>query len=475
MQKTFFHSKIVRYSAVTFLIGTFLGSATVTIGQSLLGSSRFTDVEFGSFYDAAVGELAGLGIINGYDATHFGPNDPVTRGQIAVLMKRLRDELKGITPASSSTSSRRSSSSSQRSVSSSASSEDEGASEAGSIRFASGAYSADENQGTLQIKLIRSVGTTGEVSVHYVIEAGTATAGSDYVADSGDLTLGDGQVERIITVRLMDDAVSESEEKFTVRLSGPTGGVILGAVSSATVTIKDNDASSSAGGSSTNTVTFSALEYMVRENAGSMTVRIVRSATGGTMSVNYATSNDTALTPADYTEKSGTVTFAAGESMKEATITLSDDTGREGNETFKMTLSSATNGVTIKNPVAKVIIVDDETVEFGTGSLRLIEEEYRVSEKDTVVDVVVERFGGAAGTVNVQYQTAGGTATAGSDYTLAVGTLVFLPGESKKIISIKLMPDSALDDYETIILVLSNPTGGAPLVDPKQTEVTIVE
>ena len=55
----------------------------------------FSDVRIGTFYDEAVGELHNLGIVQGYDDGRFGPNDYVTRGQIAVLMKRLRDELMG--------------------------------------------------------------------------------------------------------------------------------------------------------------------------------------------------------------------------------------------------------------------------------------------------------------------------------------------------------------------------------------------
>ena len=76
-----------------FLTGLLFGVVTTGAVATTLGSSIFSDVEYGSYYDEAVGELNAAGIINGYGNGKFGPNDNVTRGQVVVLMKRLRDEL----------------------------------------------------------------------------------------------------------------------------------------------------------------------------------------------------------------------------------------------------------------------------------------------------------------------------------------------------------------------------------------------
>ena len=63
-------------------------------------------------------------------------------------------------------------------------------------------------------------------------------------------------------------------------------------------------------------------------------------------------------------------------------------------------------------------------------------------------------------TYAVDYAATGGTATAGDDYILAPGTLTFNPGETSKTILIDIIDDGINEDDETIIVELSNPTGG---------------
>src|SRR5262249_47803553 len=59
--------------------------------------------------------------------------------------------------------------------------------------------------------------------------------------------------------------------------------------------------------------------------------------------------------------------------------------------------------------------------------------------------------------VTVQYATADGTATAGSDYTPASGTLTFNPGETSKTIVVPILGDTGVESDETFRVVLSNP------------------
>ena len=68
---------------------------------------------------------------------------------------------------------------------------------------------------------------------------------------------------------------------------------------------------------------------------------------------------------------------------------------------------------------------------------------------------------GATGTVTVSYATADGTATAGSDYTAASGTLTFAAGESARTVSVALLDDDADEEDETFTLTLTRPSGAA--------------
>ena len=64
-----------------------------------------------------------------------------------------------------------------------------------------------------------------------------------------------------------------------------------------------------------------------------------------------------------------------------------------------------------------------------------------------------------SGTVTVDYATADGTATAGSDYTATSGTLTFAAGETEKAISVPVLDDGHDEGSETLTLTLSNPSG----------------
>lgn len=67
---------------------------TVTILQRLAGmpesgrTGSFEDVVEGSWYDGAVAWAAEHGIVTGYDETHFGPDDNITREQMAAIFCR---------------------------------------------------------------------------------------------------------------------------------------------------------------------------------------------------------------------------------------------------------------------------------------------------------------------------------------------------------------------------------------------------
>jgi CSLREA domain-containing protein len=110
----------------------------------------------------------------------------------------------------------------------------------GTLQLSGATYDVREDAGSVTITVIRSGGTAGPVSIHYATSAGTATPGSDYQDVSGDLSFIDGQLSASFTVPILNDALAEDPEAFTVTLSNPAGGAALGAQSTATVTIDDD-------------------------------------------------------------------------------------------------------------------------------------------------------------------------------------------------------------------------------------------
>ena len=77
----------------------------------------------------------------------------------------------------------------------------------------------------------------------------------------------------------------------------------------------------------------------------------------------------------------------------------------------------------------------------------------------------VTKSGTAAASLNVNFATANGTATAGSDYTANTGTLVFASTDATKTITVTTADDAAAEGDETVLVNLSGATGGATITD----------
>jgi aryl-phospho-beta-D-glucosidase BglC (GH1 family) len=88
------------------------------------------------------------------------------------------------------------------------------------------------------------------------------------------------------------------------------------------------------------------------------TVTLSKAATGP-VSVNYATADGTAAAGSDYTARSGTLTFAAGETSKTISITVAGDTAVEANENFSVVLSGASGATVADGTGAGTIINND--------------------------------------------------------------------------------------------------------------------
>jgi hypothetical protein len=97
---------------------------------------------------------------------------------------------------------------------------------------------------------------------------------------------------------------------------------------------------------------------------------------------------------------------------------------------------------------------------------------YFVSESSGRADVQVIRTGDLSVSSSINYATSDGTANERSDYTTALGTLRFAPGESSKTFTVFVTNDVYQEAAETINLTLSNPVGTL-LVSPDKSLLTI--
>ena len=115
-------------------------------------------------------------------------------------------------------------------------------------------------------------------------------------------------------------------------------------------------------------------------------------ASTGTVTVDYATSDQTAQAGVDYTATSGTLTFAASETSKTITVPILNDTDYDPSQRFRVTLSNAPGATLPTSPWAFVNITNDDavptasianvTVGEGAGTLTLTLALDRLSNRD---------------------------------------------------------------------------------------------
>ena len=104
---------------------------------------------------------------------------------------------------------------------------------------------------------------------------------------------------------------------------------------------------------------------------------------------------------------------------------------------------------------SRVLLDGQPTVQFGSI--------VNFSETAGSATIFVQLSAPSNQTVSVSYSTGNGSAIAGTDYTSTSGTLTFANGETSKTFTIPIINDTAVENAETVLLTLSNPTGGAAL------------
>jgi hypothetical protein len=337
------------------------------------------------------------------------------------------------------------------------------------IQFSSASYSVSEGGGSVALTVVRSGGIQLAASANYATANGSAQASSDYTAASGSVTFAPGETQKTIIVGVNEDSFAEGDETFSVTLSAPSAGAALGNPNTATVTIVDND-----GGS---TVQFNPAAYTVNEAAGQVVLTVTANRLGDAntlISVNYATRNGSATAGQDYEQQTGTIVFGSGETQKQITVGISNDTLLENAENFFVDLSNP-QGASLKSDgsnTAVVTIADDDS---GTSTIQFGSATYSANENAGSVTLTVIRSGGVQLAASANYSTANGTAQAGSDYTATSGSLNFAPGETQKTIVVPINDDAFIEGDESFSVILSNPSAGAALGSPSGASVTITD
>lgn len=173
------------------------------------------------------------------------------------------------------------------------------------------------------------------------------------------------------------------------------------------------------------------------------------------VSVSYYTTGQSATSGVDYQAVSGRINFAPGVTTQTINVPVNGDTQVESDETFNVSLANPLNA-TISDGVGVATITNDDSPPptLSINDLTINEESLAVASA-----VFTVRLSAASNQlVTVNYATADGTATAGSDYTAHNGGLFFAPGETIKRMFVQITRDTLDEPDETFFVFLSNPT-----------------
>jgi len=274
---------------------------------------------------------------------------------------------------------------------------------------------------------------------------GSATSGNDYAAVSSPLVIAAGQTSGTITINPTADSTVEPDETVVISLASGSG-YSVGSPDSATGTIANDDVPSL----SINNVSLN--EGDAGTSNATFTVSLSQPAGAGGVSFDIATADGSATAGVDYSASSLTgQTIPAGSSSATFTVLVNGDTLNEASENFFVNVSNV-SGASVSDPQGQGTIVNDD----AQPTLSIDDVSVNEGNSGTTTATFTVSLSAASGqTVSVDYATADGTATAGSDYVARVGTLTFAPGTTAQGVAITVNGDTAVEPNETFSVDLS--------------------
>ncbi|QUE52573.1 tandem-95 repeat protein [Luteolibacter ambystomatis] len=327
--------------------------------------------------------------------------------------------------------------------------------------------------------IFHTIGTgSGNVTVNYTV-GGTATAGSDYTALSGTVSVPvNGSNDTTVTIPITNDTLAEPTETIVVTIT-PGSGYKVYNDPSATALIRDNDS----GGERVMVSTWNQTPTEAGPTAANFYFSRAVGTTGD-LTVNYTVSG-TATNGTDYANLSGTCVIPDGASGVSVPVTPVDDAIAEGIETVTVTVASGT-GYSVDFPASATFEITDNdtlpvTVGFQQTAISTSEQPGALGEYR---DLPVVLSASSTNTVTVRVIAGGGDAmgddvdwafvdAASGNAVIPYATLTFAPGVTSKNVRIRVKNDGYVEGGETAVLQLTAATN-AGITAGKSTENVLI-
>ena len=229
---------------------------------------------------------------------------------------------------------------------------------AGNLQFSAASYSVAQTIGTVSVAVNRVSGSSGAIQVSYATTDGSAVAGTNYTATSGNLTWADGDTSaKSFSVPISTATAFSGNKSFAVGLSAPTAGAALGTPSITSVSIAGSGATAPATPTTGGPSKVSALQLVNQGGTANTATNIQQiswaAATAGANPISYykiyrngaSYATTTSLT---YTDNNATnsndPTWSKPATTYSYDVTAVDAAGVEGPKSGQMTAWTYHNG-----------------------------------------------------------------------------------------------------------------------------------
>ncbi len=310
--------------------------------------------------------------------------------------------------------------------------------------FASALQSVDEGVGARDVTVNLTPAPASDITLDYTV-GGTATAGADYTALSGTLSVSADATTATIPVAIIDDSDREGDETVVLTLTGGGGHRIV-SPDTHTLTIAGSD-----GPPTMTSVSFASASQSAGEESGTRNVAVnLTPAPESDITLSY-TVGGTATAGSDYTALPGTLTVPAGATTATIPVALVADSDQEDRETVVLTLAGGT-GYRVSDP-------DTHVLTIGTVPTVTIPRAGTYLYEGAGTHHVAVHLSPAPPSGITLYYTVTGTATSGQDYQPLSGTVSVPARAARVFIPVTIIDDSVEDSGEFIRLTLVDKPG----------------
>ncbi|HLX70901.1 MAG TPA: Calx-beta domain-containing protein [Verrucomicrobiae bacterium] len=327
--------------------------------------------------------------------------------------------------------------------------------------------SVPETTSPLGIQVLRIGPTNGTESVSYSTHDGTAVAGTNYTTTAGTLTFNPGEAIKSILIPIIHDPAVTGTLQFTLALSNPSTGSALGYPSTNYIEVLDADAG----------ISFTNSSMIVRRDIGNALITVIctnpsvepviNNSNTVPLSVQFATSDGTALNGLDYIKTNGTLVFTNGNGTNTFTVPILNSGTVSGDRTFNISLANPTPPGQLIAPSNMAVTIIDATAGFKFSS-----KTYSVNKTAGISMINVFRTGLTDAVATIQFSATNGSAIPGIQYFPTNGTLLFTNGVTNQTFSVPIVDTSVVQPNVTVLLQLFNPSNGV-LASPNAATLTI--